>query len=256
MTVNENECFDKDAFLSALRRSAALSGVDMLLTPEKEETMAKLCERLFSENRRYNLTAIKTPEKAAVLHFADSLTAARFLPSGASLIDIGAGGGFPSLPLAVARPDITVLAVDSTAKKVRYLNETAALFGISNLRALSARAEELAQEPRYREAFDVAIARAVAALPVLCELCIPFVKLGGHFLAMKGEAAESELREAEHAPRILGASDFRTEEVRLLGLEEPCTRFVLCAEKTGKTPLCYPRLYAKIQKSPLPAGAL
>ncbi len=250
------ESFDKAAFLAALRRASAASGVAALLTPAAEEKMAAICERLLAENRRYNLTAIKTPEKAALLHFVDSMTVAHLLPKGARVIDIGAGGGFPSLPLSVVRPDISILAVDATEKKVRYLNDSAALFGLPNLTARAGRAEELAHLPALRESFDVAVARAVAALPVLSELCLPFVKLGGLFLAMKGDGAESELAAAGDAPVILGASPFRVEQLMLKDGNETCQRVACIAEKQRKTPAAYPRLYAKIQKAPLPGGKL
>ncbi len=249
--TNTNETFDQVLFLTALRRAARASEVDRLLTPEREEQLAHLCERLLSENKRYNLTAIKEPARAALLHFVDSLTIARFIPEGARVIDIGCGGGFPSLPLAVCRPDIKILAVDATEKKVRYVAESARLLGLSNLKAAAGRAEELAAREELRESFDIATARAVAALPVLSELCLPFCRVGGAFLAMKGEAAENELREAGCAPEILGGSPFKAERLLLSNGDEVLTRYLLSSQKTRKTPAMYPRQYAKILKAPL-----
>ena len=254
MTEHTPPTFDREKFLNALRRSLAASGVASLLNEEREAVLAGLAKRLLEENRRYNLTAIREEEKAALLHFTDSLTIASLLPENASVIDVGAGGGFPSLPLAVCRPDLRITALDATEKKVFYLNESARLFGISNLRALAGRAEALASDAAHREKYDVATARAVSALPVLTELCLPFVRTGGIFLAMKGEAAEAEIAAAGDAPILLGAAPFRKIPLSLSDGQESFLRYAVVTEKRTATPRAYPRLYTKIVKSPLPKG--
>ena len=243
--------FDKDLFRQALRECLTLSGLGNYLLPETEEKMTFLCERLFHENTRYNLTAIKTPAEAALLHFADSLTAAALLPPNARVIDVGCGGGFPSLPVAICRPDLSILSLDATEKKVRYVEESCRLLGLSNLHTLCGRAEEVAADSRYRETFDVAMARAVAALPVLSEICLPFCRIGGLFLALKGEKAKEEMAAAQCAPQALGASPFSLLPLNLKNSEKICVRFAVMAKKERATPAKYPRPYPKILKSPL-----
>ena len=246
--------FDREAFLTALRRCFDASGLNEYLKDGKEERYAFLCERLFSENKRYNLTAIKDASRAAYLHFCDSVSIAPLIPENARLLDVGCGGGFPSLPLAIARPDVKITAMDATEKKVAYVSESARLLGLSNLVAVSARAEEAATG-KMRESFDVVTARAVAALPTLSEYCLPFVKVGGQFLAMKGPDGETEAQAAQTAVNLLGG---RVTKVSALAL--PCTprddmeqqeRRLIVIDKIKPTPARFPRQSAKISKEPL-----
>ena len=242
--------FDKTKFLTALRQSFASSGLTEYLTEENEARFSLLCERLFAENKRYNLTAIKDEEKAALLHFCDSVALAPLIPEGARVLDVGCGGGFPSLPLAIVRPDVCVTAMDATEKRVVYVRDSALLLGLQNITALSLRAEEAAHT-EMRESFDAVTARAVAALPVLSELCLPFLRVGGVFFAMKGAGADDEITASTNAFLTLGGT---LREVRALTVTdgtEAQTRFAVTVEKTKKTAKEYPRHFSRISKKPL-----
>ena len=203
--TEETTFFTYDVFcekLSSLCRRAGLK--------EQEDAVARklytVCTRLCECSRRFNLTAIHDPEEILRKHITDSLFfAAAIEKSGAdSLIDIGSGAGFPSLPTAAVLPSVDVCALDSTAKKTVYMKETAIGAGISNFRSVAARAEEAGHTGAMRETFGAAGARAVANLRVLLELCTPFVRRGGVFVAMKGESAKEEAREAKSAAKLLG----------------------------------------------------
>ena len=185
-------------------------------------------------------------------HYVESLTISDKIPNGASLIDVGCGAGFPSLPLAIFRPDLSIVSLDGTAKRIAYVVETADMLGLSNLRAIAGRAEEYAQRPDFRERFDVATARAVAHLPVLCELCLPFVKKGGVMLAMKAQQATEELRLSERCIGLCGGGSAQEFEKQLtengVDLER---RMIISIPKIEKTPKNYPRHFSKISKKPL-----
>ena len=162
--------------------------------------------------------------------------------------------GFPSLPISIYRPDVTLLGVDSTAKKINYVNETARALGLDNISAISARAEELGHDFAYRESFDIATARAVASLPVLTELCLPFVKVGGYFVAMKAQSAAEELELARTAITKCGGEFVRIEELTLKHRKPRAadeSRNLIIIKKVKPTPDIYPRIYSKITKKPL-----
>ncbi len=209
-----------------------------------------LTERMLEVNEYMNLTAIKEPRAVILRHFADSLTVEPFLPQNARVADIGCGAGFPSLPLAICRPDLRILSLDSTAKRIRYVAETAELLDCQNVEAVAMRAEE-GGKGRYRERFDVCTARAVAALPVLAELCLPFVRTGGKFLAMKARRGEEEWESAERAVHRLGGRLVARHNVTLCDGDEEDERLILEIEKVRPTPPEFPRAFAKITKSPL-----
>ena len=209
-----------------------------------------LTVRMLETNEKMNLTAIKEESAIILLHYADSLTAARFLPQNARIADIGCGAGFPCLPLAICRPDLKILALDSTEKRIRYVAESAAALDCGNLTAVAMRAEEGGQGP-YREQFDVCTARAVAALPLLAELCLPYVRIGGSFLAMKGRRGEEELSQAQNAIKRLGGECHALHRIALQGGTEEETRYLIEIRKVRATPAEFPRPWAKILKKPL-----
>jgi 16S rRNA (guanine527-N7)-methyltransferase len=242
---------NRQAFESELSRIFKINGLGSLLDKKKTETFYLLTERMLTENEKYNLTAITEPEKIILNHYADCATLAEKLPKGAKIIDVGCGAGFPSLPLAIVREDISVVAMDSAAKRVNYVGETCRLLGINNLTAIVSRAEDAAKLPEYREKFDFATARAVAELRVLTELCLPFVKVGGQMLSMKGKNAEFELSGAKKAIAILGGESAKLETVTLKGGREELTHPIISVKKKAKTPPAYPRAYAQISKKPL-----
>ena len=217
------------------------------------ETLFVLTERMLEVNQHLNLTAITEPEAVILRHYADSLILAPMIPQNARVADIGSGAGFPALPLAIARPDLSLTAIDGTGKRVRYMTETAELLGLSNFTALTLRAEDGGRDPAMRGKFDVATARAVAALPILSELCLPYVKVGGLFLAMKSREAEEELVAASRAIRTLGGGDvsLETRSLTSLAAPEPLTRTIVSVRKLSPTPAQYPRDYGAMKKKGL-----
>ena len=195
---------DTKDFKELLLALAEKNGCEAYFEGEKADVFCRLTEHMLKVNESFNLTAIKEPARIALLHYVDSLKGADVFPEGARIIDIGAGAGFPSLPLAISRPDLEIIAVDSTAKRMRYVEETARMLGLTNVKTISARAEDLGKSRDFREKFDFATARAVASLPILCELCLPLVKVGGFFAAMKGKGASDEIALAQNAMKQLG----------------------------------------------------
>lgn len=243
---------DKQKFSSNLSRVFALNGLSSLLSIERSEKLYALTLRMLEENEKYNLTAITDPDKIILNHYADCATLASRLKKGASIVDIGCGAGFPTLPLALVRPDLKILAVDSTAKRVGYVEESARMLGLDGVSTLTARAEDLGKSPDHREKFDYATARAVAELRVLCELCLPLVRVGGQMVAMKGKTAEYELAGAKRAIATLGGRGARCEMIELCSLEgERSTHPLVVIDKKEKTPASYPRPFAQISKKPL-----
>lgn len=226
------------------------NGLEHLANDESCAKFHRLTERMLEVNAYMNLTAIKEPRAVILRHYADSLTIEKHLPTGAKIADIGCGAGFPSLPLAICRPDLEILSLDSTAKRIRYVEETAQILGCANLTAVAMRAEE-GGKGKYREQFDVCTARAVAELPILAELCLPFVKKGGKFLAMKAKRGDEEWENAANAVTKLGGKLVARHAIVLQDGEERDERILFEIEKVKPTPPAYPRAYAKICKSPL-----
>ena len=200
-------------------------------------------------NEKYNLTAITDDCGMAYKHFADCLLAVKYFPQGATVLDVGCGGGFPTLPLAIARPDLRITAMDSTAKKLGFIDEVCHALGLTNVTTLCSRAEE-AGHTEQRESFDIVTARAVARLNILSEWCSPMVKEGGSFIALKGKDGRAELCEAKNAFSVLGLTAV-AEEYSLSCPEGEQGRCVILARKTAPTPAGYPRNGGKIRKKPL-----
>jgi 16S rRNA (guanine527-N7)-methyltransferase len=206
---------------------------------------------LHKTNSVTNLTAIRNTPEAISKHYVDSLLAARFLPQGARVLDIGCGPGFPSIPLAIYRPDLEIVALDSTAKKIAFVQDAAKLIGLANLSAVSGRAEDKTVMQMLRQ-FDVVVSRAVARMNVLCELCLPYVKIGGFLLAMKASKAEEETDEALNCIKTLGGSSPKLFQCGLTHLDgETDPRCLIQVEKKSPHPKGYPRAYAQILKKPL-----
>ena len=221
-------------------------------TEAQARQLFRLTARMLEVNQHMNLTAI-TDEKAVILrHYVDSCAIAAYIPQGARVIDVGCGAGFPTLPLAIARPDLQITALDGTAKRIAYVRDTAELLGLDNVTVVAGRAEEYAVNPAYREKFDVVTARAVAGLPVLSELCLPFARVDGKMIAMKSQRVEEELREAENAISLCGggAVEVCFSDITENGVEFERRALVLI-EKRKNTPKIYPRHFSKISKKPL-----
>ena len=222
-----------------------LSELDISLDGSRAETLCAFAEAMLRQNEVMNLTAITEPEKVARLHLLDSLTVTKALePGKKTLIDVGCGAGFPGVPLACAREDLQVTLLDSLGKRVSWLEATLPGLGIEAV-CVNARAEDYAAQ--HRECFDYATSRAVARLNILLELTAPFVKVGGAVLAMKGAAAEEELKEAASAIKKLG---LKPETVLEFPIEDTHHCLVVL-RKVSPTPKQYPRRYAKIKQSPL-----
>lgn len=241
---------DQKEFTRILTGTFQKNGLSSFLSQSKVEAFYRLTEFMLEQNKLFNLTAITEPEKIILLHYADCAKLAAVLPKKIKMIDIGCGAGFPTLPVALLRPDIEILAIDSTAKKVNYVASAAELLGLSNVKTRVARAEDLARG-ELREHFDVATARAVSEMRILAELALPFVRLGGQFIAMKGKNAEFELASAKRALAMLGGKFKKMDKVALTDGKETMEHPLIFIDKNTKSPDTYPRAYAQITKKPL-----
>ena len=248
MSITE---INEKAFKSELTKVFGANGLSSLLSLERVEKFYRLTVRMLEENEKYNLTAITETDKIILNHYADCATLAARLKKGAKIADIGCGAGFPTLPLAILRPDLTITAIDSTAKRINYVAESARLLGLDNVTAIAMRAEEGGASPEHREKYDYVTARAVAEMRVLSELCLPYVKVGGQMVAMKGKNAQFELQSAKKAIATLGGRGAKCEDITLKSDTEVLTHPLIIIDKGTKTPAAYPRPYAKISKQPL-----
>ncbi|MEG1317105.1 MAG: 16S rRNA (guanine(527)-N(7))-methyltransferase RsmG [Oscillospiraceae bacterium] len=202
---------------------------------------------LTERNAVMNLTAINGEENVARLHFLDCAALCSINDfSGASVIDIGTGAGFPGLPLKIVQPNLSLTLLDSHQKRMTFLSETCEKLDFLDVNCVCARAEEAKE---LYESFDIAVSRAVARFNILCELCMPFVRIGGTFIAMKGPDCADELAEASHAISILGGNPPRVEKYTIPGTDIVHSAVII--EKTRPTPFEYPRQFGKIKKSPL-----
>ena len=227
------------------------NGLSDCLNSTSAGFLNKLIDRMLDVNEKMNLTAITDGEDIILKHIADSATIVKYVPKNARVLDVGTGAGFPALPLAILRPDVNVYALDSTLKKLKYIDETANMFSLTNIKTVNGRAEELGKSVNYRERFDVVTARAVSALNVLNELCIPFVKVGGIFLSMKGSSAPEELALAKSGAIQLGGTPFEDIFLSLKYSNKEIQRHLLISKKSKPTPPSFPRQYSRISKKPL-----
>ena len=241
-------------FSGLFRKALEMNGLEEILSTEKAEsdfyTLARL---LLDFNSHTNITAITDTKGLILAHFVDCLTVAPLIPKGASVADIGCGGGFPTLPLSIVRPDIKIHAIDSTQKKLNFVSSAANELGLRNITPLCIRAEDGANDPLMRESFDFVTARAVSALPVLCELCLPYLKNGGTFCAMKGPRGAEELSASKNAIRKLGGAVCSAKKLSLIPPAggDVLERMLILINKVSTTPECYPRAYGKIKNKPL-----
>ncbi len=212
--------------------------------------LARYGQMLLEKNQVMNLTAIREPDGVARLHFLDCAALLNYCDfEGKTLIDVGTGAGFPGMVLKILVPSLEVTLLDSLNKRLDWLEEVSSALGLEGVRTLHARGEEQGLVKGWRDSFDFAAARAVADLGVLCELCLPFVKVGGRFLAMKSTGSGRELEEAAHAVRLLGGRVAQVEDYPIPGTE--VTHRLIAIEKLAPTLKGYPRRWAKIQKEPL-----
>ena len=247
MAIEINE----QGFLSELTRVFKKNALSSLLSQAKAEKLLLLTRRMLTENEKYNLTAITEPSKIILNHYADCAALAIRLPRGVSIADVGCGAGFPTLPVAILREDVRITAIDSTAKRIGYVAESARLLDLPNVTAVAMRAEDGGKMAEYREKFDIVTARAVAEMRVLAELCLPYVKVGGKMMAMKGKNAEFELSSAKRAIATLGGRGTAVESIELASDTECVSHPLIVIEKKERTPATYPRPFAQISKKPL-----
>lgn len=246
---SQNGAPDRAALCEILR--GAFAGEGFALTARQLEQFAVYFELLLEWNQKMNLTAIEDPVDAAYKHFVDSALLLRAVPEigGKKLIDIGTGAGFPGVPVKILEPTVALTLFDSLQKRIVFLQALCAALQLPDVQTIHGRAEEFARKAEHRERYDLVTARAVARLPVLLELCLPFVKKGGLLIAMKGPELAQELAESEKALRLLGGRVRDVQTFKLRGGQY--TRNLAIIEKTGATPKAYPRKAGTPQKKPL-----
>jgi len=238
--------------MSLLLESARLMGLE--LSEEHLRAFEIYYRELVAWNEKFNLTAITDHDQVQIKHFLDSLTcllAVRSPKSGVRrrAIDIGAGAGFPGLPLKIVCPGLQLTLLEATGKKVGFLEHIVSRLGLTGVEVIKGRAEELGRDEAHREGYDLALARAVAELPVLVEYALPFCKLGGLFVAQKGAEGDAETKAAEGAIATLGGTLRRIVHLELPHLAE--FRSLVVIEKTATTPEKYPRRSGIPSKRPL-----
>ncbi len=236
---------------SQIFHSAANKNGILAPTEAQMQQFYTFTEHLLEVNAHTNLTAIREPIGVVDKHYVDSLLATDLIPQGSRVLDLGCGPGFPSIPLAIMRPDLKITALDSTAKKIDFVQKSAEILQLSNLNAVSGRAEDVKLRKLLGK-YDVVVSRAVARLNILCELCLPYLKVGGTLIALKGAKFEEELSEAANAIKILGGEVVKIEQKGLITTENTAeTRGIIAIQLKKESPAQYPRTYAAILKKPL-----
>lgn len=225
----------------------SLKPFNITLSDEKIEMFDKYASLLVEWNAKFNLTAIKDPDGIVVKHFVDSLAVLSENKLEGSLIDVGTGAGFPGLPLLIASDNLDVTFLDSTGKKIRFIETVLDELGLF-ADTFNARAEEAAKNDYLRENFDFATARAVSNLRDLSEYCLPFVKTGGKFISMKSAKTDEEIRDAKEAIKVLGGE---IEKINSFELADCGERTLIYIKKVRPTPTKYPRNYSQIVKNPI-----
>ena len=241
---------DFTTFSQIFASAAAKNGI---LPPNEAQMQQfyRFTEHLLDVNAHTNLTAIREPVGIVDKHYIDSLLAMHLIPEGAKVLDLGCGPGFPSIPLAIMRPDLQITALDSTSKKIDFVQKSAEILQLSNLNGISGRAED-AKLRKTLGKYDVVVSRAVARLNILCELCLPYLKIYGHLIALKGAKYEEELVEATNAIKVLGGETVRIEQKDLVTAENQAEMRGMIVIQLKKEPSTqYPRAYAAILKKPL-----
>ena len=221
---------------------------DLQLPTAGVDALMQYADALLETNKVMNLTAITDPADVATLHFLDSAALLKLADfSGKRVVDVGTGAGFPGMPLRILEPSIRLTLLDSLGKRIHFLQGVCDQLGFADVDCVHARAEEFAAQ--HRETFDIATSRAVASLPLLAELSLPLVKVGGYFLPMKAVDSDEELSSAARAISILGGRLKEVKDYRIPGTE--VTHRLVVIEKVKSSPAKYPRAFAKIKKAPL-----
>lgn len=225
------------------------SSMEIPVSDKQYDKLYKYAEMLIEWNKMVNLTAILSPEDISQKHFLDSVLPFYLfdVKKGAKIIDVGTGAGFPSCPLKIFRDDIKVTLLDSLNKRINFLKTLSDELDL-NAECIHGRAEELAHKENYREQFDMATARAVASLPMLCEYCLPFVKKGGYFIALKGGNSDDEIGASKSAIKALGG---KIDKIIDYSLPNGDKRVLIAIKKISQTASKYPRNKGQITKKPL-----
>lgn len=228
-----------------------LEKIGVTLSDRQVEQFLCYYEMLVETNEKFNLTAITEFEDVLNKHFIDSLCAAsqKDFIKAESVIDVGTGAGFPGIPIKIAFPDKEVFLLDSLGKRVKFLNEVIEKLELKGITAAHGRAEDYAAKPEYREKYELCVSRAVARLASLCEYCLPFIKVGGEFIAYKSEKAKEEIEESDNAISVLGGKLDEILEMELPG--DMGYRSFACIRKARNTPKKYPRKAGTPTKEPL-----
>ncbi len=244
------EQVDYSTFRDQFRKIFVQNGLDRFCTESTIASFEAFTELLCKVNSHTNLTAIRTIPEIIAKHYADCLLAEPFFPQGATVLDVGCGGGFPCIPLAIARQDLQITAIDSTAKKIAFVQAAAAAQRLSNLNPLCVRAEDPSMA-RYKRSFSIGTSRAVAKLSILAELILPYIQVGGTLIALKGSSGKAEADEARSAIQTLGGEISEICEKILCFGNTSESRSIIVVQKSKESPIQYPRQYAAILKKPL-----
>lgn len=233
--------------MNAFRKDALIFGIN--LSDDQLDQFYRYYEMLIDWNEKINLTSITDFDEVLQKHFLDSLSIGRMISqdSSLSIIDIGTGAGFPGIPIKIAFPDTNITLMDSLNKRIHFLNEVIDELKLDGIEAIHGRAEDFAKEGLLREKYDICVSRAVANLSSLCELCLPYVKVGGIFVSYKSEKAMEEIKMSQNAVSVLGGNNISYDEFTL----SETFRVLVKIEKTGPTPLKYPRKAGTPIKKPL-----
>ncbi|MBQ6231285.1 MAG: 16S rRNA (guanine(527)-N(7))-methyltransferase RsmG [Eubacterium sp.] len=228
------------------------------LSPETLSSFDSYYHMLIEKNKVMNLTAITEKDEVILKHFVDSISISAAVPEflkligsgkAAKILDVGTGAGFPGIPLKIAFPEANITLLDSLNKRVLFLQEVIDSLGLKKITAIHDRAEDAARKPELRGRFDIVVSRAVAALPILTEYTLPFLKEGGFLICYKTPEAEKELDEAAHAISVLGGGEGKIYEYTLPGSD--ITRSFIVIKKIKATPKAYPRKAGTAKKNPL-----
>ncbi|GAA0102272.1 16S rRNA (guanine(527)-N(7))-methyltransferase RsmG [Paraclostridium bifermentans] len=218
---------------------------------ETIDRFSKYREILVEWNQKMNLTGIEEEKEVYIKHFLDSVAAVKkgYIKDGMSIIDVGTGAGFPGLPLRICLENSKVTLLDSLNKRINFLSEVCTNINIDDIELIHGRAEDFGKDEKYREQYDIATARAVAGLPILMEFCVPFIKVGGYFVCLKGPNADTELEESRKAMEVLGLEFVEKIDVELPEIE--LKHNIVVFKKVNSTPAKYPRKAGKPVKTPI-----
>lgn len=228
-----------------------IEGFNIITNESMLEKFKKYREILVDWNQKMNLTGIEDEKEVYVKHFLDSISAVKngYIKNGMSIIDVGTGAGFPGLPLKICLDDLELTLLDSLNKRINFLEEVSRELELANIKFIHGRAEDFGKDEKYREKYDIATARAVAGLPILMEFCVPFVKVGGYFICLKGPNANLELEESQKAIDILGLEFVEKIDVELPEID--LNHNILVFKKIKEIPVKYPRKAGKPAKNPI-----